>query len=108
MKRSKRRAAPSLARANKRAEALIESLLKEIQRGVDEPALLESPEWERLFGPKQSVVVNVQKLVQALAALPSEEPDKAIKEEEAQQEDRLSDEEIQMLTEWLAEKNRAD
>ena len=108
MKRSKRRAAPSLARANKRAGALIESLLKEIQRGVDEPALLESPEWERLFGLKQSVVVNVQKLVQALAVLPNEEPDNVTKGKEAQQDDRLTDEEMGMLTEWLAEKNRAD
>jgi hypothetical protein len=82
MKRTRRRATPSLARANKRAEALIESLLKEIQRGVDEPTILESPEWERLFGPKQSVVANVQKLVQALAALPTEAPDKANKEKD--------------------------
>ena len=37
-----------------------------MQRGVRDQALLESPEWERLFGPKQSMVVNVLKLNMAL------------------------------------------
>ncbi len=75
---------------------------------MDDPALLESLEWERLFGPKQSVVVNVQKLVQALATLPSEDVSNDSEDKATQQEDRLSDEEMQMLTDWLAEKNRAD
>ena len=100
MKRSKR-AAPSLARANKRAEALIEALLKEMQRGVRDQALLESPEWERLFGPKQSVVVNVLKLVQAMASLPSEADVKPSKEVNHAEGAPLSHEEMQMLTAWL-------
>ena len=107
MKRSKR-AAPAHARATKRAEALIEALLKEMQRGVKNQALLESPEWERLFGPKHSVTVNVQKLVQALAALPCEEQAQVSKELVTAEGQRLSDEEMRMLTEWLAEGRHAD
>ena len=100
MKRSKR-AAPTLARVNKRAEALIEALLKEMQRGVSDQAVMERPEWERLFGAKQSLVVNLQKLVQALAALPLEmEPSKETANPEGQ---RLSDEEMRLLTAWLEE-----
>jgi uncharacterized membrane protein len=105
MKRSKR-AATFLPRANKRAGMLIESLLKEMQRGVRDQRLLETPEWERLFGSKQSVVVNVQKLVQALAALPIEAPAQPNNELPKPEVERLSDEEMQMLTAWL-EQGRA-
>lgn len=102
MKRSKRTAL-SHARTTKRAAALIDTLLKEMQRGLSEPALLESPEWEKLFGPKQSVVVNALKLVQALAALPCEVQAKPTKEPPPPEGERLSDEEMRMLTEWLAQ-----
>lgn len=101
MKRSKN-AAPSLTRANKRAAAIIESLLKEMQRGVRDQTLLESPEWERLFGAKQSVVVNLQKLVQALATLPSE-GNTASTPQAHQEGAALSEEEMKLLTAWLAE-----
>jgi flagellar biosynthesis/type III secretory pathway chaperone len=106
MKRSKR-ASPSLSRANKRASALIEALLKEMQRGVRDQTLLESPEWERLFGNKQSVVVNLQKLVQALAALPSEADIQPSSETMKAEGERLSDEEMRMLTAWLEEGKRS-
>jgi hypothetical protein len=102
MKRSKR-ASPSLSQANKRAGALIEALLKEMQRGVRDQTLLESPEWERLFGNKQSVVVNLQKLVQALAALPSEADIQPSSETMKAEGERLSDKEMNMLAAWLEE-----
>jgi len=108
MKRSKQRVAPSLARANKRAEALIEALLKEMQRGVKNQALLENPEWDRLFGSKQSVVVNVLKLVQALAALPSEADTQPSSDIAKPEGERLSDEEMRLLAAWLEEENARD
>jgi hypothetical protein len=95
-------------RAAKRANALIDAMLKEMQRGLRDPELFDSPEWARLFGAKQSMVVNVQKLVQALSALPHAErgmpKEKSAKLDGASQE--LSAEEMKLLTQWLADGDR--
>jgi len=98
MKRSQNIAAPHVLRASKRANLLIEAMLKEMQRGIRDPQRFESTEWERLFGNKQSMVVNLQKLVQALAVLPSAlscETSKPI------QNGALSAQEMELLAEWL-------
>ena len=68
----KTKAASSAATLSaRRARRIIDALLKELQRGLKDPALLLKPEWEQLFGAKQSAVANVQKLVASLAALPA-------------------------------------
>ena len=103
MKRSPKAAAPALARASKRANALIEAMLKEMQMGLKDPERLDSPDWARLFGAKQSMVVNLQKLVQALASLPLEPP-KVDRAMDVNQEAPLSKEEMGLLTQWLADR----
>lgn len=94
-------ASRACARATRRANALIDAMLKEMQRGLKRPELFETAEWERLFGAKQSMVVNVQKLVQALSALPSQEGHEIKGPAKHQPVERLSAEEMRLLTEWL-------
>ena len=96
-------ASRACARATKRANALIDAMLKEMQRGLKQPELFETAEWERLFGAKQSMVVNVQKLVQALSALPSLEGQEAKVLPKNQPVEKLSAEEMRLLNEWLAD-----
>ncbi len=91
------------ARAVKRAHALIDAMLKEMQRGLRQPEMLANPEWERLFGSKQSMVVNLQKLVQALAALPAIEDEKGKTKSSSEGVEALSAEEMRLLTQWLAD-----
>lgn len=62
------------ARLCDQAHSLIETLLVQMRRGLDEPTYLLSEEWQRLFGAKQSMVANLQKLVSAFAALPKASP----------------------------------
>ena len=69
MRRTGSKTAPALVRANKRASTLIEAMLQEMQRGLRNPQKMTSNEWKRLFGNSQSMVANLQKLVQSLAAL---------------------------------------
>lgn len=95
--------ASSLTRSGKRANAVIDAMLKEMQRGLKEPALTEKEPWKALFGTKDSMVVNVQKLVQALAALPAEPVAKTNPAQTNPEGERLTDEEMRLLTEWLAE-----
>lgn len=91
------------ARASKRANALIEAMLREMQRGLRQPELLDGPQWERVFGAKQSMVVNLQKLVQALSALPVPEPATPKGASKNQPVQTLSAEEMRLLTAWLAD-----
>lgn len=94
---------PALARSSKSASALIECMLKEMQRGLRDPLRMESPEWVLWFGAKQSMVANVQKLVQALAAIPDGEAEKVNSLPPDQQGAPLTPEEMGLLTAWLAE-----
>lgn len=104
MKRSPGAIAPMLTRASRRANALIDAMLKEMQLGLKQPERLESPQWERLFGAKQSMVINLQKLVQALGSLPLESPKPDIAANE-KKEAPLNGEEMRILTQWLAERD---
>ena len=97
--------ASSLTRSGKRANAVIDAMLKQMQRGLREPKLMEGPVWDQLFGAKQSMVVNVQKLVQALAALPVQTVTEISPAQTNPEGERLTDEEMRLLTAWLAEGN---
>ena len=88
--------------SGRRAEKIIDLLLLEMQRGVAQPERLLTPEWEVLFGSKQSMVANVQKLVAALAALPEAG---APGEEERATELPLTEQEMVLLTAWLADRD---
>lgn len=94
-------AKPALAGSSKRAHALIECMLREMQRALRDPARLESPEWDRLFGAKQSMVVNVQKLVQALAVIPIAEIVEDSSQADHQEGQKLSPQEMDLLRDWL-------
>lgn len=90
---------PVTERTAKRARLLIEDMLKEMQLGIADPTRREAEEWERLFGAKQSMVANLQKLVAALAALP--EPPLAQGKAEVAYD--LTEAEMKLLTAWLKE-----
>jgi hypothetical protein len=92
-------ASPALIASGKRIHALIEMMLEEMQRGLDDPDRLTKPEWTRLFGSRQSMVGNVQKLVQALAAIPAED-----NSAEGGQEGKrpLSLPEVALISAWMS------
>lgn len=85
-------------RTSKQARAIIELLLEEMREGMTDPSRAMSEEWERLFGSKQSVVANLQKLVQALAVLPDGE---GVEEDAQAPLPPMSSEEVGILKEWL-------
>ena len=87
-------------RAPKRARQLIEQMLKEMQLGLKDTSYRMSDEWASLFGAKQSMVVNLQKLVATLAALPDESIS-GEKADPAAEEPALQAEEIAMFKAWL-------
>ena len=102
-------AAIPLQRASRRASTLIDGLMRQMQKGMRDPALLSSPEWEVMFGSKQSMVVNLLKLVQAMSALgdDNEKPRKkaAGKVVSSAAALPLSDGEMALLAAWLADTN---
>jgi hypothetical protein len=102
-------AAIPLHRASHRASSLIDGLMRQMQKGMRDPSLLSSPEWEVMFGSKQSMVVNLLKLVQAMSALgeDNEKPRKkaAGKVVPSPATKPLSDGEMALLAAWLADTN---
>ena len=92
------RTAKSRASSSLRARHLVDSLLREMQEGIRNPSYCESEAWEKLFGSKDSFVVNLQKLVATLAARPDE-----VKPELNQQrlEEPITSEEMVLLKAWL-------
>lgn len=82
------------ARARRLAESLLTAMEEEMARGV-----APGGEPERLFGTR-GVMAQLPKLVQVLAAL--EEAGDA--PEEAAEADGLSDEDIRLLREWMAQR----
>lgn len=102
MKKCRPSAVSSRQRATRQANRLIEIMFKEMAVALKDPATMEEPEWQRLFGNKQSLVVNLQKLVQALGALPEESGGADSKPQDAAHE-ALTTEEMRLLTEWLAQ-----
>jgi len=86
-----------------RAKRLVDALLREMQQGVKNPKYRESDEWEKLFGSKDSLVVNLQKLVATLAALPEETVKKGKAVEAPLQP--ISAEELALLKAWIEETN---
>lgn len=105
MKKCRSAPAASQLRASKRANSIIDAMLKEMQLGLKHPDRLQSETWITLFGDKQSMVVNLQKLVQALGALPINATHE-FKSQSQNQEVELSSEEITLLAQWLNEDKR--
>ena len=91
--------APEQLVTARRARVLIDLMLGEMQRAITEPDYAQSPEWGRIFGAKQSMVMNLQKLVAALVALPEETEDDCAEPSELP----LTKEEVGLLTAWLSE-----
>jgi hypothetical protein len=105
MRRTRSTTAPALTRANKRASLLIEAMLHEMQRGLRNPKKLESVEWTRLFGDKQSMVGNLQKLVQSLAALSDPRGRKTSGASTHPEDAAMSMQDMQILA-WMEEDER--
>ena len=88
-------------RSAKRAQLLVARMMKEMDRGLRDPAYLASEEWERLFGAKQSMVVNLQKLVATLSDLPGEV--NATDSAETPMIAPITVQEMEMLKAWLTQ-----
>lgn len=77
---------------------MVEWLLTLLEAGLKPGDAATAKEWERLFGPKDSAVVVLQKLVHLLGQLQMY----ASRERQAAPEPRLSAEERALVKEWLA------
>lgn len=87
-------------RTTRRARTLIELIMKEMHASLRDPDRLSPEQWDKLFGAKQSMIANLQKLVATLKALPDME------EAGGQRDAPITVPEIQMLTSWLAEQRK--
>lgn len=92
---------PTRRRTSTRAHSIIDTMLKEMQEGLKDPARMDDPEWTQLFGAKQSIVGNIQKLVQTLALLPDAQEENSAADS-GQEVLTLTNEEAQLLVAWLA------
>lgn len=89
------------AKSYRRAQIVIETLLSEIQRGIQSPDIIKSEEWKKLFGTKDSIVANVQKLVATLGDLPEHQGTYHTPGTPHPEEVPLTAEEVQILAEWI-------
>lgn len=81
-----------------RTRQLVEVLLQVMEREIQSDEPERSEQWLRLFGAKDSAVVNLQKLVQLLAELQQGQPVPSISDTAA-----MDDEEMKLLRAWLAD-----
>lgn len=87
-----------------RTALIVDAMLAHLQRGLEEPDWFTSPECEQLFGSGQSMIINLQKLVQALSALSQNLPtDESTRGRDNQEVSNLSSEEMRLLAVWLSE-----
>lgn len=91
-----------MRRTVRRAQQLIDLLMKEMLDGLVDRSRLSSEEWDKLFGAKQSMIANLQKLVSTLGDLP-EAPSAQIAPQQ-QSQAAITPQEMEMLAAWLAER----
>ena len=80
-------------------------MLIEMQRGLRDPRRMEREEWIRFFGPKQSAVANLQKLVQSLASLDEPRAKKPSAALGFPEEGELTLQDRQILSAWLQDEH---
>lgn len=92
--------------ASERAQGLIDALLLQMQQAIatPKPSELNAKHWERLFGAKDSMVMNLQKLVQSLVALPNDDPCKTTVMDASREGRELTPEEMEILLAWLKDR----
>lgn len=93
-------------RTAQRVRTLIELMLCEMHACLKEPERLNDATWEKLFGPKQSMIANLQKLVGALVLLPEESEAKTNPEKYGVAP--LTQEEMRLLTDWVRQKESGE
>ncbi len=81
-----------------RTQLLVEVLLEVMEKEVGAQDQDRSDQWLKLFGPKDSAVVNLQKLVDLLAELQQHRP---ARKRTAQKVSRVNDDELAMLADWI-------
>ena len=93
----------SPSRATQKARRLIVLLMQEMHAGLRDPSRLSSEQWDKLFGAKQSMIANLQKLVATMGALPDGSREK---QEGGAHTDAppLSAVEVAMLKAWIEER----
>lgn len=92
------------ARTQMLVEILLKVMEKEIRARKSKPE--RSEQWIKLFGPKDSAVVNLQKLVQLLAELQMQS--QPAHDDAESEMARVSEEELAILSAWLKETSAAN
>lgn len=81
-----------------RTQLLVEVLLRVMEHEIAAEQPTRSEQWLKLFGPKDSAVVNLQKLVQLLAELQEQSPVKMAPDARVTP---VSESELGLLHDWL-------
>jgi len=82
-------------------EVIVRVMEKEVRDLPDEP----TKQWKRLFGEKDSAVMNLQKLVKLLAELQIQAGDEGAKQDELVEP--VSPQELALLSQWLGQANES-
>lgn len=90
-----------------RSQLLVEVLLKFMEREIRSKDVERSEKWLKLFGTKDSAVVNLQKLVQVLGELQEQSP-VAGTNDQPPATPPVNAEELALLQEWLRSVNAAN
>lgn len=96
--RAPKKTTPRAADIWARTQMLVEVLLQVMESEMRAEDQERSEQWLKLFGPKDSAVVNLQKLVQLMAQLQSHAPQKR---KAAATVKPVDDAEMAMLADWI-------
>lgn len=90
-------------RAARRARTLIELMMKEMYAGLADPDRLADAQWDKLFGAKQSMIANLQKLVATLNDLAEME----VETVKTARPEPLTPADVALLTAWINDSNES-
>ena len=96
--------APS--REIKRAQTLVELMMREMYLGLTDPHRLSDEQWDRFFGAKQSMIANLQKLVGCLAELEEIHVSRGKASLPVTTMPPITADEVSLLTAWLSEEGQ--
>lgn len=88
--------------ASRRAKNIVEQMLSDVERVIENPVLIKDDDWKNRYGDKANMVLLMQKLVQTLSALPENKKKRKGAEKEAGLQ--LSPEDVLLLVAWLKER----
>lgn len=97
---------PPAGISGERANRVIDYLLQQLESGIKDPASATGDHWYALFGKKDSMVTHAQKLIAAMSRLAEFDAAESATLIEHQEEVPLSEAEVKLITDWLADGGR--